>query len=198
MADLVESTKKKRPAQPSTAEDARRKRAAANKVAALKLKIQNRTYRQIGKALGVAPKTAHSYVSAALGELHRMEVDLADDWRTLEVARLDSYARGLLEIATDKTNEVGERRRAFADLVRTSEVRSKLLGLVNGNPLGGTSALGASAPAPGSGEDEADPTLDHVSDAELRELLDVYTSRGFEPVSDRAMMAKNVTPEKPS
>ena len=90
---------------------------------ALELRIAGGSYRQIGRQLGVSPKTAYYDVHTELGGLDTVKAGLAERLRDLELARCDR-----LTVALTQRANTGEPRSVFA-LVKVMERRAKLLGL---------------------------------------------------------------------
>jgi hypothetical protein len=87
---------------------------------ALRLRSQGMGYREIALAQGVDTSTAHRRVSRALGEIPQT---IADEYRALELSRLDA-----LQVAIWETALEGDYKaiRAVLDIMTK---RSKLLGL---------------------------------------------------------------------
>lgn len=97
--------------------------AAARRVKALDLRIAGMSFRLIGERLGVSGKTAHLDVRAALSELAEQQHASAEQYRALELERLD---RAVLALAGKL--QKGDPQ-VINSWVRVSESRRKLLGL---------------------------------------------------------------------
>ena len=97
--------------------------AADRKADALELRKQGKSYRDIGRELGVSLATAFSYVTSALDDLDKMTGEKAEAVRAIELERLD--------LATDcalKAVKAGDYQ-AVGALVKAMERRAKYLGL---------------------------------------------------------------------
>ena len=96
---------------------------AERRVKALELRKTGGSYRQIGRALGVSQETAHKDVMHGLAELATQAHGHAEEYRALEVERLDV---AILAVAT--LVRAGDLA-AIDRWIRLSESRRKLLGL---------------------------------------------------------------------
>lgn len=98
--------------------------AVAKRAAALKLRMQGQTYRQIAAALGLAnPGNAHRMIRVELAELRAQCRDSALELRGLELERLDMLWRALMPAVV-----AGDTRAVMA-CVAISQLRCRLLGL---------------------------------------------------------------------
>jgi hypothetical protein len=100
-----------------------RERAALRRQEALELRVQGKSYRRIGEALGVSGKTAHGDITKALADLAAKEQHLTREMRQLDLARIDKGIAGLTP-----AYEAGDPK-AVTAMVRLLERRAKLLGL---------------------------------------------------------------------
>lgn len=115
--------------------------AAERRQKALDLRKQGHSYREISTLLNISVGQAHADVSTAIKRLAELEQASADEYRTMEQARLDAYmleadrilaathpyvagGKVLPDLADD-----GPRLRAIDRLLRISESRRKLLGI---------------------------------------------------------------------
>lgn len=103
--------------------DQQRIEAAERRIKALELRKRGASFRVIGDQLGVSGKTAHQDYKAAMAELAELEHDTAEEYRTMELARLDM---ALIALAPKLRNGNVEAINAW---IRASESRRKLLGL---------------------------------------------------------------------
>lgn len=90
---------------------------------ALQLKQDGWSYRAIGEKLGVDHTTAYKDVKNAVNELNNLKLDSAEDYREIELARLDMLTKGLEPMA-----RVGNPMAVNA-YIKVMEQRAKLLGL---------------------------------------------------------------------
>lgn len=90
---------------------------------ALRYKQDGLSYRAIGAKLGVDHAQAFRDVKSAINELNNLKLDTAEDYRSLELARLDMLTKGLEPMAA-----VGNPLAVNA-YVKVMEQRAKLLGL---------------------------------------------------------------------
>lgn len=130
--------------------DQTRLEAAERHVRAFELRKAGASYRAIGADLGVSGKTAHEDVRRVLAELAEATNDSAEEYRTMELERLDhltlaaarvlqtthplvSGGKILSGFTTDGKaiglTDDGPRLQAIDRLLRISESRRKLLGL---------------------------------------------------------------------
>lgn len=128
---------------------------------ALALRIAGRSYRVIGRAIGVSHDTAHRYVVDALRELRTLTAERVAELRALEAARLDDLWWKLYP----KPDKDGKTPQLSADkaraLARISEGRRALFGLDLPRYLGGL----------GTEDDFADVAdLNRLSTEQLQEL----------------------------
>ena len=96
---------------------------AERRVRALELRKQGRSYREIGRELGVDVHTVHGDVAAELYALREAAVTDATELRALELERLDVMHAGLSPHIRKGSPP------AVSAGVRVSERRAKLLGL---------------------------------------------------------------------
>lgn len=90
---------------------------------ALQLKQDGLSYRAIGVKLGVDHTQAWHDVKNAVAELNKLTLSSAEDYRALELSRLDMLTKGLEPMAA-----VGNPMAVNA-YVKVMEQRAKLLGL---------------------------------------------------------------------
>lgn len=102
--------------------------AAERRNKAFELRKQGVGYRAIGAALGISEAQAHRDVQAALKRLATLEMASAEEYRTLELARLDTLTVAAARCARGATGDA-TRLAAIDRLLRISESRRKLLGL---------------------------------------------------------------------
>jgi hypothetical protein len=100
-----------------------RETAADRRVQALDLRKAGKSYRAIAQTLGCDVATAHRDVQQALAALAELERQTAEEYRALELARLDMAMEA---IATKVAKGNLDAVHAW---VRLSESRRKLLGL---------------------------------------------------------------------
>lgn len=107
-------------ANPGAKEDSARRR---NKV--LELRMKGLTIRQIAEEaeVKVSPAQVHRDLERSMSELRKLELQEADELRTIELLRLEALQKALWDTAMG--GDVG----AVDRLIRLSERRSKLLGL---------------------------------------------------------------------
>ena len=99
--------------------------AAENRVKALDMRKQGKTYQQIAEALGVSVSTAHKYIKSSLQELADLRIDGADELRQMELERLDE---ALSNVTASQDYKDGDPQ-SIQVYIRLSESRRKLLGL---------------------------------------------------------------------
>lgn len=97
--------------------------AAGRRIQALELRKAGVSYRAIGDRLGVSEAQAHRDVKAAMQALQKVQDTVAEDVRTMELARLDDM---YFSIATQIRNG---NHGAIDRGLRIMERRAKLLGL---------------------------------------------------------------------
>lgn len=97
--------------------------AADRRVQALELRKAGKSYRTIALALGCDVATAHRDVQTALAALAQLEQQTAEEYRALELARLDTAIEAIALKVTKGNLD------AVHAWVRLSESRRKLLGL---------------------------------------------------------------------
>ena len=119
--------------------DQNRINAAERRGQALERRKMGMSYRAIGDALGVSEKTAHQDVQAALASLAELEQASADEYRALELMRLDT---ALLALAPKL--KYGDPQVVNA-WVKVSESRRKLLGLDAPTKIAATNPDGTAA-----------------------------------------------------
>jgi len=90
---------------------------------ALQLRIAGATYREIGARLGVSPQTAYTDIQASLAELNAEKTKQAEQYRELELERLDRASLALWP------KVIAGSERAVMAWAKLSERRAKLLGL---------------------------------------------------------------------
>lgn len=127
-----------------------RETAADRRVKALDLRKAGHSYRAIGAELGISVAQAHDDVQRALAALAKLERQTAEEYRALELARLDTLAVEAMRVLlathplisggkvlsgfTDEGTAIGltddgPKLAAIEKLIRISESRRKLLGL---------------------------------------------------------------------
>lgn len=95
---------------------------------AFDLRIAGASYREIGKALGLSPATAHTYVTEALGEVVELNRETVERLRQVEKTRLEAVLRSLW---------AKKDQPRYADsIIRISERLSRLEGLDLGKASG--------------------------------------------------------------
>lgn len=90
---------------------------------AMSLRLENYSYREIAKKLGVAPGTAHRYVRAAVKSIQKKYSEKAELIVTVEINKLDK-----LEKALQKEAREGDIK-ASTTILKIMERRARLLGL---------------------------------------------------------------------
>lgn len=108
---------------------------------ALELRKQGQSYRAIAAALSISVGQAHADVQTVMAELAQLTHASAEEYRTMELERLDTLtveaARILMAThplvsggkVLDGLSDDGPKLRAIAELRAISESRRKLLGL---------------------------------------------------------------------
>lgn len=87
------------------------------------LRKAGKSYREIGKALGISRMTVCTRLNKAYRELKELNLKAAEDHRDMELARLDRVVAALeVKLARNDVN-------AAQAMVRVVERRAKLLGL---------------------------------------------------------------------
>jgi hypothetical protein len=124
--------------------------AAVRRKEAVDLRVEGKTYREIGQELGVTPTRARQLVSEALAALQKDTAESAEELRRLELDRLDQLQSGLWEEAA------GGNLKAVGAALKIMERRARLVGL--DAPTRTESTHGY-------------PDLSEMSDAELDEEL---------------------------
>jgi hypothetical protein len=97
--------------------------AVERRLKAFDLRVAGVSYREIGYQLGVSEAQAHRDVKATLGTLAELEQATAEEYRAVELARLDCAALALYPLLESGDPQV------INSWVRISESRRKLLGL---------------------------------------------------------------------
>ena len=100
---------------------ARKVNAEQNRAKALALRIRGATYAQIGEQLKVTTTSAHKYVRDGMAELNKVKLENAEEYRELELAKLDMFEAKLNSGELDLA--------AVGMLLRISERRCRLLGI---------------------------------------------------------------------
>lgn len=100
-----------------------KERAAERRVRALQLRIEGKSFAQIGAEMGISLQGAHQHVTRALADLAKLEQGKARHWRRLEGERLDHLLRQLAP------GIQGGDPASVNSAVRVLERRAKLLGL---------------------------------------------------------------------
>lgn len=100
----------------------KREAAAERRVKSLELRKMGWSYRRIGKALGVAGKTAFQDVRDALEALRQEQDGLAEDILALELERLDDM------LVTALKQAIGGRLEAIDRVLRIMDRRARFLG----------------------------------------------------------------------
>lgn len=90
---------------------------------AIELRKSGWTYRAIATKLDIDPAQAFRDVKGAIAELNARKLESADDYRAIELERLDMLTRGLEPMAA--VGNIG----SVSAYVRVMERRAKLLGL---------------------------------------------------------------------
>jgi hypothetical protein len=90
---------------------------------ALELRKAGASYRQIGAQLGVSDVQCHRYVKAALAQIQKLSLESAEEYRALELEKLDNY-----ELRINKQVQNGNFG-AIDRALRIIDQRAKLLGL---------------------------------------------------------------------
>ena len=98
-------------------------RLATNRLRALTLRRQSQTLQQIGQALGVSTQTAANYVNYCLRELVELTAAATEEYRQLELERLDALQAAIWNQA------VSGNLWAIDRCLAIMERRAKLLGL---------------------------------------------------------------------
>lgn len=97
--------------------------ATERKQEAFELRKQGKSYRAIGSALGISEAQAHRDVAQVLAAISKLTSDRAEEWRALELERLDVALQAIwsgVEGGHDKAIELS---------LKIMERRAKLLGL---------------------------------------------------------------------
>jgi hypothetical protein len=97
--------------------------AAVRRKEAVDLRIEGKTYREIGQELGVTPTRARQLVAEALAGLQKDTAESAEELRRLELDRLDQLQSGLWEEAA------GGNLKAVGAALKIMERRARLVGL---------------------------------------------------------------------
>jgi len=100
-------------------------KAAIRAGKALELRIRGLSYRRIGEALGVDPKTAHRDVTAEMAKVAIDSKESAEAAFAIELERLDD---AIVRVANSDAYKMGDPQSINA-MIRLSESRRKLLGL---------------------------------------------------------------------
>ena len=127
-----------------------------NVQAALMLRMQGHGYAAIGKAISVSKATAFRMVTGALAELAHQTRETTEEYRALELARLDDMWRRLYPSLPNQKLDINQAR----VLLRLSMQRAALLGL----PVVRALPMGDEIPV------EGDVDLERLPIAELRLL----------------------------
>ena len=92
-------------------------RLATNRLRAITLRRQGKTLQQIGQVLGVSTQTAANYVNYCLRELVELTAAATEEYRQLELERLDSLQAAIWDqavsgnlFAIDRCLSISERR----------------------------------------------------------------------------------------
>ncbi|NLF57646.1 MAG: hypothetical protein GX580_08405 [Candidatus Hydrogenedens sp.] len=126
-------------------------RAAERRHRAFALRLEGRTFRQIGDELGINGGTAHRDITRHMAEQRERFAELAADALTLELERLDSMLAAVWQSA------MGGHLPAVDRVLKISERRARLLGLDRPAPVdGGPVVLTVKYPADW-GQDEFEP-----------------------------------------
>lgn len=131
--------------------------AMDNRAKALDLRRAGASLRDIAKALGVSHQSAKRYIDAAIADLHDSQNQKTEDYRAVEIDRLERLHMSLWQKALGGKRdgvEVPPDYAAVDRLIRISERRSKLLG------------LDASAAVKVSGDPDAPLTIRLVDETE--------------------------------
>ncbi len=122
--------------------------AAVRRKEAVDLRIEGKTYKEIGQELGVTPTRARQLVAEALAAIEKDTAESAEELRRLELDRLDQLQSGLWQEAA------GGNLKAVGAALKIMERRARLVGL--------------DAPARTVNQ-HGYADLDQMSEAELRE-----------------------------
>jgi hypothetical protein len=99
--------------------------AADRRNKTFELRRSGATYRAITTELGISPSAAFIDVKTVMSELKKLDIEEAEDYRTMELERLDAIQLALMP-------EVNQGNfKAIDRYLRISESRCKLLGLYN-------------------------------------------------------------------
>lgn len=97
------------------------------------LRLKGFTIPEIAMDLKVSVGAAADYLRATLDELRSAARENADSWRRIELARLDGLIAVWVPIALDTSHP--EAARGAAIVIRAIEAQSRLLGLLQLNPM---------------------------------------------------------------
>lgn len=98
------------------------------RVKAFELKKAGATYRAIGSQLGISHEMARQYVFDALKELKALEHETAEDYRQMELERLDRLQAAHWQKAIG-TQQIAPSESSGKIILKVIETRAKLLGL---------------------------------------------------------------------
>jgi DNA-binding CsgD family transcriptional regulator len=125
---------------------------------ALELRKAGKSYREIGKALGVSFQQAQKDVHHELKRLAALNLESADELRQLELERLDKALQSIIHFV-----EAGSPQHVMA-MVRILDTRAKLLGLY--------------APVKTDVTFDVESMSEHERSARISELLERARARG--------------------
>lgn len=118
MARNDSKRQRKRPPHPGEAE-----RIAQRRLRVLELRIGGRSYREIGRALGVNASTVCKDLAAERVQNEALRAEAREDERALDLARLDTAIQGLTKAVKKGIPK------AVISYIRCLDRRAKLLGL---------------------------------------------------------------------
>lgn len=144
---------------------------------AIELRISGANYREIARVLGIGVATAHLYVTKGLEELRDANIDKTEEYKKIELTRLDSIQAALWSNRKDPNTA-----RA---IIKCMERRHRLLGL--DAPLKWEGVV-----TPGSGG-QTEVDLDKLSLDDLRQLEGIL-ARGSSVALDPAGPIAVVSP----
>lgn len=104
--------------------------AEVRRVKAFELRKAGASYRAIGAALGVSEATAHRDIHAVLKRLAKQQEGHAEEYRQLELERLDALIASVWSQARgDKKKNIPPDLAAMDRLMRLMQQRARLMGL---------------------------------------------------------------------
>ncbi len=122
-----------------SAASAKRILAAQRRIQALDLRLQGKTYRQIGEAMDCSEQRAHKLVTCELARLNARRAEQVEELTRLEVERLDALLAAVWDGAMkgrrtciDRALAIAQRR---AKLLGLDAPSRKQIGNLNGEPF---------------------------------------------------------------